>query len=220
MKARFRIAGLAGLMALGVGPVGVSAQGVPPAMNVLLGIDAASGRFQPNRRVVQGQLVTRGLFPERYRIRHTGIPSGYRVKSVTLAGRDVTEEGFDLSAGPIDDMVIALTKRITAVTGVVRDAQNLPDGEASVLAFPTNPRLWTGTGQAPSFIDVVPVSQKGNYALNGLPPGEYFVIATASSGLPVSRSMYDADTLGRLAAAAARIRLTEGQAVTLDLRTN
>jgi hypothetical protein len=186
---------------------------------VLLAIDPASGRFQPLMRTDSGRLITRGLFPERYRIRHTGIPSGYRVKSVTVAGRDVTEEGFDLAAGPIADMIITLTKRLTEVTGVVRDAQNLPDGEASVLAFPTNRRLWTATGQLPAFIDLVQVSQKGNYTLKGLPPGEYFVVAAPSIAMPVTTSTLDAETLGRLAPAAERIRLSEGQALTLSLRT-
>lgn len=99
--------------------------------------------------------------------------------------------------------------------GVVRDAQDRPDGEAAVLAFPINRRLWTETGQVPTFIDRVPVSQKGNYSLKGLLPGEYFVVATTS--MPFLTT--DAETLGRPAPLAERIRLTEGQAMTLNLRT-
>ena len=112
-------------------------------------------------------------------------------------------------------MIITLTKRLTEVTGVVRDAQDRPDGEAAVLAFPTNRRLWTETGQAPAFIERVHVSQKGNYSVKGLPAGEYFVVATISDPF----LMTDAETLGRLAPLAERIRLAEGQAMTLNLRT-
>ena len=189
--------------------------GLASDQRVLLGIDAAGGRFQPNIQAPGGRLVTQGLLTERYRIRHTGIPSGYRVKSVTVGGRDVTVEGFVLVDGPIDGMIITLTKRLTEVTGVVRDAQDRPDGEAAVVAFPTNRRLWTETGQAPVFIDNVHVSQKGNYSVKGLPAGEYFVVATTSGPFLTT----DAETLGRLAPLAERIRLADGQALTLNLRT-
>ena len=178
-------------------------------------VDTSGGRFQPNIQAPGGRLVTQGLWPERYRIRPTGIPSGYRVKSVTVGGRDVTVEGFDLVDGPIDGMIITLTKRLTEVTGVVRDAQDRPDGEAAVVAFPTDRRLWTETGQVPVFIENVHVSQKGNYSVKGLPAGEYFVVATRSDPFLTT----DAETLGRLAPLAERIRLADGQALTLNLRT-
>jgi len=190
-------------------------QPLAPTQRVLLGVDASSGRFVPNLLAEDGFLITRGLFPERYRIRITGIPRDYRIKSVTVGGRDVTQEGFDLADRPISDMIITLTKHVTELKGVVRDAQDRPDGEASVLAFPINRQLWTETGQAPAFIDRVPVSQTGNYSLKGLLPGEYFVVATTS--MPFLTT--DAETLGRLAPLAERIRLTEGQAMTLNLRT-
>jgi hypothetical protein len=162
-----------------------------------------------------GVLATRGLVPERYRIRSTGIPAGYRVKSVTAGGRDVTVDGFDLAAGPIGDMVITLTQQANEVKGVVRNAQDRPDGDAAVLAFPTDRRLWTSTGQNPVYIANVHVSQKGNYSIKGLPAGEYFVVATFSG----TSLTTDAETLERLAPFAERIRLVEGQAMTLNLRS-
>jgi hypothetical protein len=190
-------------------------QALAPNQGVLLGIDAAGGRFVPLVQTVDGYLIAPGLFPERYRIRFTGIPTGYRIKSVTAGGRDVTQEGVDLRDGPIDDMIITLTKQLTEVKGVVRDAQDRPDGEAAVLAFPTNRRLWTETGQAPAFIGNAHVSQKGNYSVKGLPPGEYFVVATISDPLLAM----DTETLGRLAPLAERIRLAEGQTMALNLRS-
>jgi hypothetical protein len=186
-----------------------------PGQSVLLLLDAADGRFVPTIRAVDGFLVTRGLVPGRYRVRFTGIPSGYRIKSVTVAGRDVTAEGFDLRDGPIANMIITLTKQLTEVKGVVRDGRDRPDGEAAVLAFPTDRRLWTNTGQAPAFIANAHVSQKGNYFLRGLPAGEYFVVATFSDPL----LMMDAETLERLAPLAERVRLADGQTVTVNLRT-
>jgi len=186
-----------------------------PNQRILLAIDAAGGRFVPTTLAPDGVLATRGLWPERYRIRASGIPTGYRVKSVTAGGRDVTVEGFNLADGPIGDMVITLTKQLTEVKGVVRDAQDRPDGEAAVLAFPTDRRLWTETGQIPIFIQDVHVSQKGNYSVKSLPAGEYFIVATFSDTFLTT----DAETLERFAAGAERIRLTDGQVVTINLRT-
>lgn len=189
--------------------------GPNPNQRILLSINAASGRFVPNMFVPDGVLATRGLLPERYRITASGVPTGYRVKSVTAGGRDVTLEGFDLGDGPIADMVITLTKQLTEVKGVVRDAQDRPDGEAAVLAFPIDRRLWTDTGQNPIYISNVHVSQKGNYSVKGLPAGVYFIVATFSGTWLTT----DAETLERLAPFAERIRLAEGQAMTLNLRT-
>jgi hypothetical protein len=190
-------------------------QPLAPGQSALLLLDAADGRFVPTIRTVDGFLITHGLVPGRYRVRFTGIPSGYRIKSVTVGGRDVTAEGFDLRDGPIDSMIITLTTQLTEVKGVVRDAQDRPDGEAAVLAFPTDRRLWTNTGQAPAFIGNGHVSQKGNYSVRGLPAGEYFVVATFSDPL----LMTDAETLERLAPLAERVRLADGQTVTVNLRT-
>ena len=190
-------------------------QPLAPGQRVLLDVDAAGGRFVPLIYAEDGYLITHGLVPERYRIRFTGVPTGYRIKSVTVGGRDVTEEGFDLADGPIDDMIITLTRRLTEVKGVVRDAQDRPDGEAAVLAFPTDRRLWTETGQAPAFIGNAHVSQKGNYSVKGLPAGEYFVVATLSDSLLTT----DAETLARLVPQATRVRLADAEAVTLNLRT-
>ena len=111
-------------------------------------------------------------------------------------------------------IIITLTKQLTEVKGVVRDAQDRPDGEGAVLVFPTNRRLGTETGQAPAFIGNAHVSQKGNYSVKGLPRGEYFVVATISDLLLAT----DAETLGRLAPLAERIRLAEGQTMALNLR--
>jgi hypothetical protein len=190
-------------------------QPLTPGQSVLLAVDAVDGRFVPTIRPVDGVLITHGLAPGRYRIRFTGIPSGYRIKSVTIGARDVTEEGFDLRDGPIDNMIITLTRHLTEVKGVVRDSQDRPDGEAAVLAFPINRRLWTDTGQAPAFIGSAHVSQKGNYSVKGLPAGEYFVVATFSDPL----LMTDAETLERLAPLAERVRLADGQTLAVNLRT-
>jgi hypothetical protein len=188
---------------------------VTPGQRVLLLVDAVTGRFVPPMFAVDGYLITRGLRPDRYRIRSTGVPAGYRVKSVTVDGRDVTQEGFDLRDGPVEDMVITLTKQLTEVRGMVRNAQGRPDGEAAVLAFPTDRRLWTDTGQLATFIATTQVSQKGRFSFQGLPSGEYFIVATFSDPFLTT----DFETLERLAPVAERILVTEGQAVTRDLRT-
>lgn len=189
-------------------------QPLSPNQNVLLFVDSADGRFLPPIRALDGYLIT-PLVPGRYRIRTTGVPSGYRIKSVIVDGRDATEEGFDMRGDPLDHMIVTLTRQFIEVKGVVRDAQGRPDGEAAVLAFPADQRLWTKTGQIPAFIGNAHVSQKGNYSLKGLPAAEYFLVATYSG----PQLTTDAETLERLAPLAERVRLEDGQTVTIDLRT-
>jgi hypothetical protein len=189
-------------------------QPLSPSQNVLLSVDPADGKILRPMRALDGYLIT-PLLPGRYRIRTTGVPSGYRIKSVTIGGRDVTDEGFEFSDTPIADMIVTLTKQFTELKGVVRDAQDRPDSEAAVLAFPTNRQLWTETGSLPSFIANAHVSQKGNYSLKGLPAGEYFVVATFSDPMLTT----DAETLERLAPFAERVRLADGQTLTLNLQT-
>ena len=84
---------------------------------------------------------------------------------------------------------------------------------AAILAFPTNRRLWTDTGQGPAFIGNAHVSQKGNYSLRGLPSGEYIVVAVFSDPFLTTA----AETLERLAPFAERVRLADGQTVTLSI---
>jgi len=189
-------------------------QPLSPSQNVLLFVDGADGKSPPAVRAIDRYLIT-PLLPGRYRIRTSGVPSGYCIKSVTVGGRDVTEEGFDIHDTPIDNMIVTLTKQVNEVKGVVRDAQDRPDGEAAVLAFPTNRRLWTNTGQIPAFIGNAHVSQKGNYSLKGLPAGEYFVVATYSDPMLTT----DAETFEQLAPLAQRVALDAGQTLTVNLRT-
>jgi hypothetical protein len=165
-------------------------------------------------RVDVGEFMTR-LLPDRYVVRWTGIPAGHRVKSVTISGRDVTDTPLDLSEGAID-IVVTLTDRLTEINGVVRDGRGQVDGEATVLVFTADERLWTSAGPIPRRVQLTKTSQRGNFSVIGLPPGEYFIAAVLSSEL--SDSEYDSDQLRRLAPIAARVILRDGDRLAQDLR--
>jgi hypothetical protein len=187
----------------------------PTSPSVLIAFDPADGR--PGTQMARadaGEFMAR-LLPDRYVVRGAGIPAGHRIKSVTLSGRDVTDTPLDLSEGPID-IVVTLTDRLTEINGVVRDGQGQVDGEATVLVFPADGRLWTGAGPIPRRVQLTKTSQRGNFSVIGLPPGEYFIAAVLSSEL--SDSEYDSDQLRRLAPIAARVILRDGDRLAQDLR--
>ncbi len=98
------------------------------------------------------------------------------MKSVTLDGKDITDRPFDLDADATN-IVVAYTDRASKVTGVVKDARGAASATAVVLAFPVDPQRWSGYGIDSAQPEEAPVSRAGEYTLEGLPAGDYYVIA-------------------------------------------
>ena len=63
---------------------------------------------------------------------------GWFVQSVTLDGKDITDESFDLQADATN-LVVAYTDRPSKVSGTVKDARGAASANAIVLAFPVDP---------------------------------------------------------------------------------
>ena len=98
------------------------------------------------------------------------------VQSVTLAGKDITDRAFDLQADATS-LVVTYTDRPSKVSGTVNDARGAAGATAIVLAFPVDPKLWSGYGESPRNLKTALTSRTGAYTFEHLPPGEYNVIA-------------------------------------------
>ncbi|HEX5215614.1 MAG TPA: carboxypeptidase regulatory-like domain-containing protein [Vicinamibacterales bacterium] len=99
-----------------------------------------------------------------------------RIASVVWDGRDMTDAGFDASAGrDFDGVVVTLTDKTTTLAGVVSDTRG--PVAAAVIAFPSNRALWTNYGWDPPRIRAARSNQSGEYQLEGLPEGEYLLVA-------------------------------------------
>jgi protocatechuate 3,4-dioxygenase beta subunit len=185
----------------------VDAPDVDPLPFVGGGPNTSGSRAEKN-----GAFQINGLLPGRHYIRVNGQGS-WSLQSVSVAGRDVTDEPVDLKSGQnVDSVSIVLTDRSTQVTGTVRDAAGNPVQQITVIAFSADQQYWHSQSRQ---IQAVRVDQSGVFHLRGLPPGDYSVAAVddAEEG-----EWFDPSYLEGIRTGAKRLSLSEGESATLDLK--
>lgn len=124
----------------------------------------------------------RGLRDGPYLLRVDGGPE-LSLKSVTVDGVDCTEKPFTVIPGiDVSNVLVTLTSLVTTLAGTVEGANGRPESAGSVLIFPVDQAKWTSFGFDPLGIRTVTPDPQGSYEIRGLPSGEYYVIATRSSG--------------------------------------
>jgi hypothetical protein len=156
---------------------------------------------------------TAGLVPGAYFIAPTPLP-GWSFKSATLEGRDVSDMPFDLKAD-IDSIVVTYTDQPSALTGVVRGSRNAPDRDAVVIVFPTDTRYWPVFNPSGQRFRSAHADKAGAYSIPNLPAGEYFVIAATE---PALADWQDAKVLDKLSRTATKVKISDGEKKTVDLR--
>lgn len=140
---------------------------------------------------------------------------GWFVRSITVPGRDITDRVFDLQADTTS-IVVTYTDRPSKVSGTVTDARGAASPTAVVLAFPVDPKMWSGYGWSPRTLKSALTTKTGAYTFDHLPPGDYNVIAVAPAD---ADGWQDPARLEALAAEAAKLTVAAGDALkTLDLR--
>lgn len=123
----------------------------------------------------QTQLADDGSFQtelaaDAYIVEAGGLPDGYYLKSVKLAGREMPDATLDLSygGGPID---VVLAPTAGDVTGSVQNARNEAATGVQVTVVPSSPSLRRDMNK------LVTTDASGNFTLHGLPPGDYKIFA-------------------------------------------
>jgi hypothetical protein len=140
---------------------------------------------------------------------------GWFVHSVTLGGKDITDQVLDLQADTTS-LVVTYTDRPSNVSGTVTDERGAASPTAVVLVFPVDPQRWSGYGASPRTLKSALTTRSGVYAIAHLPPGDYYAIAIGDADLDGWR---DPATLEKLANQATRLTVAAGDAPkTLDLR--
>jgi hypothetical protein len=136
----------------------------------------------------------------------------WTLKSVLVAGQDVTDQPVDLKPGQnVDNVTIVLTDRSTEVTGTVRDVRNAPVTAITVIAFSTDQQYWRAQSRQ---IQTARTDSTGAYRLRGLPPGDYFIVAV--DGVEQGE-WFDPAYLEQASAGASRLTVREGDKKTQDL---
>jgi hypothetical protein len=155
-----------------------------------------------------------GLQGGRYLLRLQRF-GGWRTRSVTANGVDVTDSGFDGALGlDYDDVVVTVTKTGAALSGIVLDHRGQPAAGA-VMLFPLDPRQWVDYGLTPDRLRTTRAGADGAYKLTLLRDGEYHVVAVP---MGQANAWLDPQFLAAAAAQATRVSLAPDATKTQDLR--
>lgn len=151
------------------------------------------------------------LWPGRYLVRVSGIPSGFVLGRVTAGGIDASDEGLDLSSGfARSDLTVELSDRRSSVSGTVRAAGPLGDSVATVLLFPDAVGA-VSTRRHRS----IRVRTNGTFFMADVPPGRYRIVAIDDAD---ADGWMAPERLLALRRHAAPLDLREGEAKVVELR--
>lgn len=142
------------------------------------------------------------------RLQLDGAPEGWRLKAIRRAGLDVTDQVLRLGrpSQSMRDIEVIVTQRHTRVTGYVATASGdtLLD-HYTAIAFATDRKRWYPYSR---FIRRAVPDERGEFHIEGLPDGDYLVVAVTSVQ---GEEWQDPVLLEMLAASATRVSLREGQ---------
>ena len=145
-------------------------------------------------------------------IRAGRLPTGWAVKSISLAGADVTDTPFDFTPGEnLTGLVVTLTDRITEISGAVSDSRGQPAADYVLIVFPEDAKLW---GAQSRHVATARPNQNGTFSIKGLPPARYLaaVVPSLENGM-----QNDTTLLQQLRARADSFTLAEGQTLSLNM---
>ena len=160
-----------------------------------------------------GRFYLTGLFGS-MRLTYPAL-AGWYLKSLTIAGVDVTDSAYDFGFG--DEVVsgaeIVLSDTGARIAGSAFDQSDRPATEFAVVAFSASRTHWfTGSRH----VRWATAGANGSFEVDGLPPGEYFVAAL--DALPPGD--WQPEALEALVQRAIRVTVREGQVQTTTLRLN
>jgi hypothetical protein len=144
-----------------------------------------------------------------------GIGTNVVVESIMWDGRDYAERPFDASSGQdITGVVVTLTTAASSIAGIVQDGVTPLASGAAVIAFPVEREQWSNYGFNPPRLTSVLTTSDGRFRLDGLPAGEYFLVAVGSEH---AQSWIDPSFLAGHVAQAFRVRVDRNDAVISNL---
>ncbi len=169
----------------------------------------------PSHPEEDGTFRTLGVSPGKYVLRISNVPAGWTLKGAFSGTDDFTDVPLDLSKRDVTGVAITFTDRPAELSGTVRTGQSA-DPDAVVLIFPTDSSTWGMRGPFPRRMRTARATKTGSYALQGLPPGEYNVIAVHEDTFA---DWQDPALLDAIARVAQQIRIVEGERKIQDLAT-
>jgi hypothetical protein len=157
-----------------------------------------------------GRLIASNLVPGEYFIRVGILPAGWYLRSLTLDGRNLLDEPLELTDDDRTGLAVTLTDRQTVVHGSVRDGRLQPASGAAVIVMPAVTTSWS-----PNRTRKTRASTNGQFAVSGLPDGDYLVVAVDEA---LVEGWQDGRILAQLRTLATRFSIREGDSRTMHLR--
>jgi protocatechuate 3,4-dioxygenase beta subunit len=143
--------------------------------------DSLTGVVQAN-----GSYTLRGIMAGDHQLVVDGLQPPWVVTRVVSRGSDITDVQLTVEAREqLRDVRIVLSDQSGEVSGVVQNARRLPAANVGVLVCAKVPVFWMRTSRR---LRVTFTDQNGRWRVAGLPPGEYFAVASP---------MIDESDLGR-----------------------
>jgi hypothetical protein len=132
------------------------------------------------------------------------------VKSVTLDGKDVLNEGLHLEAAPRRNLEIVISTNGGVLDGSVLDADANPRANVTTVAVPSGPRRRRG-----DLYKYVSTDDEGRFVLTGLAPGDYklFAFERVEEG-----AWQDAEFIKLFEDRGTTVRVQEGRRSTAEIR--
>jgi hypothetical protein len=161
-----------------------------------------------------GEFKTYGVPPGQYVVRVSPLPAGWSLKSALHQGRDIADVPLELGSKDASGVVITFTDRPAGISGVIRGTEG-PDGTAIALAYSVERAAWFSSGAFSRRMRTARAAKDGSYSIQGLPTGEYYLVAVRED---LVGDWQDPELLEALTRLARTIHLVDGEQKTVDLR--
>jgi uncharacterized protein (DUF2141 family) len=159
-----------------------------------------------------GTFDVRGIVPETVTLTlTTPNASGWSARSMQVNGRDVLDEQV-LITGDLTDVLITMTNQPTKLSGRIVTTAGAPGASVFIAVFPQDTSLWHPRARR---ITSARADTDGRWHIDGLPPGDYFVVALTDLA---TGELHNTALLEQLAPAAMRLSLAPGEHKAQDLQ--